>query len=118
MSEKVLCMNLSEEIHDSAIKMVQNILEERGYQVLFAGQRTPSERLEEVLSTYQPRRVYISSTYIKNQSATQEELDHILQVCWNLRTRVFVGGTGFDQLEFSKPFVEKRLMTFKDVAES
>jgi methanogenic corrinoid protein MtbC1 len=118
MNEKVLCMNLSEEIHDIAIKMVQHILEERGFQVLFTGQRTPAERMEEVLSTYQPRRIYISSTYIENQTAMQAELDHTLQICWNLRTRVFVGGAGFEQLEFSEPFVERRFMTFKEVAES
>lgn len=118
MNERVLCMNLSEEIHDIAIKMVQHILEGRGFQVLFAGQRTPAERLEEVLCTFQPHRIYISSTYIENRYAMQAELDMILQMCWNLRTRVFVGGTGFDQLEYDEPFVEQRLTTFREVAES
>jgi excisionase family DNA binding protein len=118
MDERVLCMNLSEEMHDIAIKMVQHVLEERGFQVLFTGQRTPAERMDEVLCTYQPHRIYISSTYIEDQQAMQQELDHILQMSWNLRTRVFVGGTGFDQLNISEPFVEKRLGTFRDVAES
>ncbi|MFC1483878.1 B12-binding domain-containing protein [Candidatus Neomarinimicrobiota bacterium] len=116
--EKVLCMNLSDELHDIAIKMVQHILEERGFEVLFTGQRTPAERMEEVLCIYQPRRIYISSTYLENPEAMQEELDHILQICWNLRTRVFVGGAGFDQLDYNEPFVETRLRTFLEVAES
>jgi excisionase family DNA binding protein len=118
MNEIALCMNLSVELHDIAIKMVQHILEERGFQVLFSGQGTPAERMEEVLCTYQLRRIYISSTVIRDKHAMQQDLDRILQMCWHLRTRVFVGGAGFDHLETSVPFVERRLRTFREVAES
>ncbi|UCD38405.1 MAG: B12-binding domain-containing protein, partial [Fidelibacterota bacterium] len=62
-SQRALCLNLTGELHDIPLKMVQHILEARGYRVYFSGQRTPTDNLEMVFSTFQPDRIYISSIY-------------------------------------------------------
>ena len=115
---RALCMNLGSELHDIAIKMVQHILEERGFQVLFSGQRTPAEKLDQIFNTYSPARVYISSTYVDELPAMQDELDRVLETSASFGALVFVGGRGFDILNYQRPVVRRRLKTFEEVATS
>jgi excisionase family DNA binding protein len=117
-SEKIgtaFCLVMSQELHDIAIKMVDHVLELRGYKILFSGQMTPSMKIEKIFEIYQPDRVYISSTIVTDQNLTQAEFDKICYIAQAHNARVYVGGQGFDEIDFSHPAVERRLYTFEDV---
>ncbi len=117
-SEKVgtaFCLIMSQELHDVAIKMVDHVLELKGYKVLFSGQMTPSMKIEKIFELYHPDRVYISSTLVTDVNLVQAEFDKICYIAQAHGARVFVGGQGFNQIDFSHPAVEKRLNAFEDV---
>jgi len=109
---------MSSELHDIALKMVDHILAQKGFTVLFSGQMTPSIKIEKIFNSYQPHQVYISSTFISDMNTAQAEFDKICYVSADHNARVFVGGTGFDSLEYTHPAVEKRLYTFEELFHS
>jgi methanogenic corrinoid protein MtbC1 len=113
-----LCLNFSSELHDVALKMVDHILEARGYKVLFSGQITPIINIEHVFDSLQPDRVYISSTTIENLEPVQEEFERVCEVAAAQGTKVFVGGTGFNSLEIKRPEEVTRLANFEEVYNS
>lgn len=110
----VLCLNLSGELHDIALKMVDHILEARGFQVVYTGQITPIVDVDQVFEHFRPQRLYISSTVVTDQS--QAELDRCAELCATHQCLMFVGGAGFETLKV--PASAKRLYTFSDVAAS
>ena len=112
---KALCLNLSAEWHDIALKMVDHILENRGFKVLYSGQNTPLINFERMLKSFKPDRIYISSTYVEDIESAQKEFDLVCGYCEEESIQVYVGGTGFDQLNFEYPSVVQRLSTFKEV---
>jgi len=115
---KAFCLVMSSELHDIALKMVDHILAQKGFTVLFSGQMTPSIKIEKIFNSYQPHQVYISSTFISDMNTAQAEFDKICYVSADHNARVFVGGTGFDSLEYTHPAVEKRLYTFEELFHS
>ena len=117
-SEKIgtaFCMIMSQELHDVAIKMVDHLLELKGYKILFSGQMTPSMKIEKIFEIYQPDRLYISSTIVTDVNLTQAEFDKICYIAQAHNALVFVGGRGFEVIDFSHPAVGRRLYTFEDV---
>lgn len=110
------CLIISQELHDVAIKMVDHVLELKGYKILFSGQMTPSMKIEKIFEIYQPDRVYISSTIVTDVNLAQVEFDKICYIAAARNARVFLGGRGFDIIDFSHPAVEKRLYTFEEVS--
>ncbi len=111
---KVLCLNLSNEMHDIALKMVDHILENRGYKMLYSGQNTPIINFEKILKSFKPDRIYISSSYIEDIKATQEEFDYICNCSVEAGIDIYIGGAGFDQLNYDHPAVTQRLHTFEE----
>ena len=111
-----LCLNFSDELHDIALKMVDHVLEARGFKVLFTGQITPLVDIEELFDVLQPERVYISSTIVSDSAAVQTEFDRICQISSNYGASVYIGGRGFDALNIEHPQVKARLKNFEDVA--
>jgi excisionase family DNA binding protein len=111
----VVCLNLSNELHDIGLKMVQNILELRGYRTYYSGQKTPLFDFEQLIKKVNPDRLYISSTYVENIEEDQKELASLFNICEQESIDVFVGGAGFDILNHSHPAVVRRLLNFEDV---
>lgn len=109
------CLMMSTEFHDLALKMVDHILEIQGYKVYYSGPMTPSLKIEQIFKKYKPNRVYISSTVIMDENLTQAEFDKICYVSAENNAKVYVGGQGFDILDYSHPAVVKRLHTFEEV---
>lgn len=110
-----LCLNFPLELHDIALKMVDHVLEARGFKILFSGQVTPIVQLEEVFRKVQPDRVYLSSTIVDDIDMVQQELDRLADICQSFNSKFFVGGSGLDKLNLSHPAIEQRLFTFEDV---
>lgn len=115
---KALCLNLSQELHDIALKMVDHLLEIRGYKVLFSGQITPLYKLETIFSNFNPDRVYISSTVISEISLAQLEFNYLLELCEKNDAEVYIGGRGMDKLNIDHPAITALLESFKEVYET
>ena len=114
----VLCMNLSNELHDIPLQMVGHLLEKRGFRVMFSGQMTPYLGLEEILARLSIERIYISITIVQDPVSTRQELQQISRMATEKRIQIFIGGQGVDRLEMELPEGVTRLMTFREVAES
>ncbi len=117
-TRKALCLNPSSELHDLAMKMVDHILETRGCQVLFSGQITPLVQVQQIFKKFHPDYPYISSTIVEDKSATESEINHLLDLCNQNATKAFIGGRGFNALDIQHPAVVKRLYTFEEVYNS
>lgn len=112
----VFCLNLTDELHDTALKMIDHLLELRGYRVLYSGQITPAFDVRGLFEKFgRPERVYISSSFIIDRRSTQDEFDKICVECVHADVKVFIGGGGFDQLKVNYPEVVLRLYNFRDV---
>ena len=109
------CLIMSNELHEIAIKMVDHLLELKGYKVLFSGQMTPSLKIEKIFESYQPDRVYISSTIVTDINLIQAEFDKICYIAQANNADVYVGGRGFDDIDHSHTAVVKRIHSFGDV---
>ncbi|MBD3226288.1 MAG: MerR family transcriptional regulator [Caldithrix sp.] len=112
---KVLCTTFSSELHDIALKMIQHILEFRGFKVYNTGQITPLMDIEEVIDTIRPVRVYLSSAYLDDKIMIQNEFNHVCSICEERDIALYIGGNGFDHLEINQHAVVQRLFTFEDV---
>ena len=113
----VLCLNFSDELHDIALKMVDHILESRGFKVLFTGQITPLLNIEQVFEVFRPQRIYISSTIISDPDSVQSEFNDICNISTDFGASVYIGGYGFDKITYQLVPVKERLGNFKDVFE-
>ena len=111
---RAVFMNLSTELHDIALKMVENIMEVRGFQTYFSGQMTPLIDIELIFGKLKPDRLYISSTFITEQEAAQREADRLFGICQENGIRVYVGGRGWDVISYDHPAVELRLYSFEE----
>ncbi len=112
---KALCLNFSNEWHSMALKMVEHILEIRGFRVFYSGQNTPLIQIENVFQHFKPQRVYISGTIYDNKEELQKEFDTLCKHCLKNDAKLFVGGQAFDHIKIDHPTVSRRLFSFEDV---
>ena len=110
-----VCINLANELHDIALKMVENILEFKGFRTYFSGQLTPALKLDELLDRIKPQRLYLASTVISDPAREQVEVDRIFEICQTRNIEVYSGGQGWDFLQYDHPAVKARLNTFEEV---
>lgn len=112
---RALCLNPSLELHDIALKMVDHILESRGFQIMFSGQITPTLEIRQIFDRLKPDRLYISSAMISDPESFREEFLNLCNTCQSYGVNVFVGGQGFSNFNYEHPAVFKRLTTFEQV---
>lgn len=110
-----MCISLRNEMHDLGLKMVDHVLEARGFKVLNSGQNTPLTKIEQVFEHFAPQRLYISSTYVDDKSLTQTEFDTVCKISENYSVDVYVGGRGFNKINYHHPVVKRRLSSYEEV---
>ena len=113
-----ICLTFSTELHDIAIKMVDHILEERGFRVLFSGQLTPLFNVDRIFQQQEFDRVYLSSTYVGDRNLLQFEMNHLTGLCREYECQLFIGGQGFKLLEYDPDVVTRHLKSFQEVSDS
>ncbi len=111
-------INLSSELHDIGLKMSENIMELRGYNTYYSGQMTPFIKMEQLFDKIRPERLYVSSTYVFNRDATQEEVNQLFNICQKFNTSVYVGGRGWDVRDYDQNIVIKRIYSFLETHET
>ena len=121
ISQRAFCFAFSDDQHDIPLKMVQIILEQRGFDVYYSGQRTPIDSIEPFIAKYKPDRVYISSSYYDDDwtniiiQSKNTELNTIYSLSEKYKFEIYVGGAGFDKLPYDKKFIKRRLNNFTEV---
>lgn len=120
-SQKVFCFALDDDQHDIPLKMSQVLLEQKGYEVFYSGQRTPADSLEKLMAEHKPARIYLSSTYF-DENWTEEQLDGKyaeLEIIYQLSEKfgfdIYIGGRAFDNLKYNNKLIKRRLTTFEEV---
>ena len=113
--ETALCLTLSNELHDIALKMIDHLLEERGFRVLYTGQITPVIDIEALIKSLAPNRMYISITTVVFPQDVQKELDFLMNLGHENQIQIFVGGQGLNRLHFTETDIVTRLYSFKDI---
>lgn len=111
---RAICLNLSGELHDIALRMAANILEMKGYQVYFSGQYTSVTKIEQGFERFKPQRLYISSSWIENVAQTREEMNGILTVCEQHGVDLFLGGQAAQLLQIEHPRIKNYLRSFRE----
>lgn len=114
---RAFVFTFSEELHDIPAKMVQHLLEVRGFQVLFSGQKTPTGDSEHVFETFSPDRVYLSSVYVEDTGQAKAELKKLELLCKSYDVQLYGGGAGLNQLITEDSSLHK-LLSFRDVLKS
>jgi methanogenic corrinoid protein MtbC1 len=115
---RAFVLTIGTELHDIPAKMVQHLLESRGFITLFSGQATPAGETGKVFESFHPDRVYLSSTYIENIEMAQQEFNELAARCDQYEARLFCGGVGMNQLTLGQKTHIKRLTSFKEVQSS
>lgn len=116
--KKAYVLTLSDELHDIPAKMVQHVLEARGYQVLFSGQKTPVGETTKVFESYHPNRVYLSSVYVEKVAQARSEFQELRELCKQYDASLYVGGSGYAQLVEEDSDDIHRLMSFREVQDT
>jgi len=116
--EKAYVLTLSDELHDIPAKMVQHILEARGFQVLFSGQKTPVGETTEVFKSYHPNRVYLSSVYVEKVEEAKSEFQELRKLCKHYDAALYVGGNGYFLLVDEDSDDITQLKSFKEVQDA
>lgn len=111
---KAFVLTLSDELHDIPAKMVQHLLEVRGFKVLYSGQKTPVGDTSSVFKSFRPDRVYLSSVYIENIAVAQGEFQELQLLCEQFEAQLYVGGAGVAQLAMGNA-ASVHLSNFSDV---
>ncbi len=120
-SEKVICFAFDDDQHDIPLKMVQIILEQRGFDVYYSGQRTPAESLEKLISNIKPSRLYLSCTYYDDNwnaeqlKAKENEMNILYELADRYKFELYIGGQAFEKLLYDNNKMKMRLYTFNDV---
>jgi excisionase family DNA binding protein len=94
-----LLVNVSEEMHDIALKMVHHLLELKGYTVYFSGQMTPSIDIQLMMQKYPVREIFISTTYIEEDQVKIDDLNRLLKFFDDNGYFTFIGGRGVSSLD-------------------
>jgi len=115
---RVFVLTIGAELHDIPAKMVQHLLEARGFITIFSGQATPAGDTKSVFESFHPDRVYLSSTYIENTAAAQQEFNELVALCDKYEARLFCGGIGMRQLAMDEKTEPKLLASFREVKNS
>jgi len=114
-SGRSLLLNLSTELHDLALKMVDHLLDQRGFENLFSGQITPLFGIESAFERFRPDRVYISTTVVQQPAEDEKELTAISELARRYNSKIYIGGQGLDRLDLTRFPQMKRLHTFEEV---
>lgn len=111
---KAMCLNFATDLHDIVLKMVDHILEVRGFNVLYAGSNTPLFEIEKIFENFNPDRVYISSTIVLDEEMIQKEFDKLCKICADFGSEIYIGGMGFNILKYDESIIKKKLETFEE----
>jgi len=120
-TRKVFCFALDDDRHDIALKMVQILLEQRGFDVFYSGQSTPADSVEKLISMHKPERVYLSCTYFdpnwtkEQMEAKNAELKVIYGLAKKYNFELLIGGEAFNYLTVETDVVKQRLLSFEEV---
>jgi len=115
---RAFVLTIGTELHDIPAKMVQHLLESRGFITIFSGQATPAGDTENVFESFHPDRVYLSSTFIENMETAKQEFNELAALCDQYGARLFCGGVGMGRLDLGENIPFRLLNSFHEVQNS
>lgn len=98
-SKRILCLLPGEESHMIGLRMMGDLLEERGHQVHFLGNGLPADNVFEAIAKLKPDFVLLSVTMPGNVSSAKSMIRHIQQQLGVMSPHIIIGGKALEQLE-------------------
>lgn len=98
-SKRILCLLPGEESHMIGLRMMGDLLEERGHQVHFLGNGLPADNVFEAIAKLKPDFVLLSVTMPGNVSSAKSMIRHIHQQLGVMSPHIIIGGKALEQLE-------------------
>lgn len=95
---RALCACLGEERHDLALRMVGLVLTSEGFQTSMLGANVPAGDLALLLSGNPPELLALSASPHADVDALRADLALVASAAAAVRTRVIVGGYGFERI--------------------
>ena len=112
-----LCIGLKDELHEIPLFITEQILLDRGFDVINLGPNTPLERIETLFNETKPDRLYVSSTVVKDPTSAEGDLIKLFALANSHNTLVFLGGRGFGSVRLPEDVPYAFLSTFRELAE-
>lgn len=112
-----LCIGLQDELHEISLFIAEQILLDRGFDVLNLGPNTPLERIETLFKEVKPDRLYIASTVVENVHSAEGDLVKLFALTNSYNTLVFLGGKGFEHVRLPVDINYTMLSSFRELAE-
>tara|TARA_B100000029_G_scaffold380649_1_gene375676 strand:+ start:95 stop:958 length:864 start_codon:yes stop_codon:yes gene_type:complete len=112
-----LCIGLKEELHEIPLFITEQILLNRGFDVINLGPNTPLERIETLFNETRPDRLYISITFVKDPASAECDLVKLFALANSYNTLVFLGGRGFGCVRLPDNVSYTFLASFNELAE-
>ena len=113
-----LCIGLRGELHEIPLSITEQILLDRGFDVINMGVNTPLEKIETLFTAAKPVRLYISSTVVKDANSVEGDLIKLFALANSCNTLIFLGGHGFEQVRLPRDVTYTILSNFHELVEN
>ena len=111
-----ICIGIRGDMHDIPLMIIEQILLTKGYDVINTGINTPLDKIESLFDISHPNRIYISCTWIENESHVIEDLNKIFEINQKINAQIFLCGPLFNKLKLSKDYNYNFIKSFKQLS--
>ena len=113
-----LCIGLQDDHHEMPLYITEQILLDKGFDVINVGTDTPLKKIKTLFKESNPDRLYISSTVAKDPKSVESDVVKLFVLANSYNTLVFLGGRGFEHVRLPVNGNYKILSSFSELAES
>ncbi len=113
-----ICLGLKDDQHEIPLLITEQILFDKGFDVINVGTNTPLQKIETLFKESKPNRLYISSTIVNDPKSAEGDLVKLLALANECNMLIFLGGRGFEHVRLPLDGTYKMLSSFSQLAET
>ena len=113
-----ICIGLKDDHHEIPLFVTEQILLDKGFDVINIGTDTPLEKIETLFKECKPHRLYISSTVVIDANSTESDLVKLFALANDYNALIFLGGRGFEHVRLPADGRYNMLSNFSELAEA
>ena len=110
-----VCIGIRGDMHDIPLMIIEQILLSKGFEVINTGINTPLDKIETLFDVSHPNRIYISCTWIQNESHVIEDLNKIFEINEKINAEIFLCGPLLNKLKLSKDYNYRSIKSFTEL---
>lgn len=110
-----VCIGIRGDMHDIPLMIIEQILLSKGFEVINTGINTPLDKIETLFDVSHPNRIYVSCTWIQNESHVIEDLNKIFEINEKINAEIFLCGPLLNKLKLSKDYNYRSIKSFTEL---